>query len=127
MSDTRIKAGVLLSTAGTGGEYLTPFAAEHFPFMSPIFGKMTTPSLVVAGNKDDSPLSTRGPDWFTDAYRLSPGASDLLTLFGGEHLLGGITGYRSTNTTDESLERVAAVQTLTTAWLKTALRAGDTS
>ncbi|MEM7683177.1 MAG: alpha/beta fold hydrolase [Pseudomonadota bacterium] len=127
MSDTRIKAGVLLSTAGTGSAYLTPFAAEHFPFMSPSFTEMTTSSLVVAGDEDDSPLSTRGPDWFTDAYRLSPGASDLLTLFGGEHLLGGITGYRSTDTTDENPERVAAVQTLTTAWLKSALYEDDTS
>ncbi len=33
MSDSRIKAGVLLATPGKGGADLTPFAAENFPFM----------------------------------------------------------------------------------------------
>lgn len=121
MSDPRIKAGVLLSTTGLGGEFLTPFAAEHFSFMTPSFAELTTPTLVFAGDKDDSPLSTRGPDWFTDVYTLSPGATALVTLFGGEHLLGGITGYGVTDTTDESPERVAAVQELSTAYLRSAL------
>lgn len=121
MSDPRVKVGVLLSTTGLGDAYLTPFAAEHFAFMTPSFAEMTTPALVFAGDKDDSPLSTRGPDWFTDVYKLSPGATDLVTLFGGEHLLGGITGYKVTDTTDESPERVAAVQALITAYLRSAL------
>jgi hypothetical protein len=72
MSDPRIKAGVLLSTPGTGGGDLTPFAAENFSFMNPDFTQMTTPSLVVAGDRDQSALSKRGPDWFTDPYFLSP-------------------------------------------------------
>ncbi|PJI86053.1 chlorophyllase-like protein [Yoonia maricola] len=127
MSDPRIKAGVLLSTTGLGGEFLTPFAAEHFSFMTPSFAELTTPALVVAGDKDDSPLSTRGPDWFTDVYKLSPGATALVTLFGGEHLLGGITGYGVTDTTDESPARVSAVQELSTAYLRTALYDDDTA
>ncbi|WP_298987158.1 alpha/beta fold hydrolase [uncultured Roseibium sp.] len=127
MSDPRIKAGVLLSTTGLGGEFLAPFAAEHFSFMTPSFTELTTPALVVAGDKDDSPLSTRGPDWFTDVYTLSPGATALVTLFGGEHLLGGITGYGVTDTTDESPARVAAVQELSTAYLRSALYDDDTS
>jgi predicted alpha/beta-hydrolase family hydrolase len=119
--DPRISAGVLLATTGTG-EGLTPFAAEHFGFMRPEFTGLTTPTLVVAGDADQSMLSTtRGPDWFTDVYRLSPGATDLLTLAGGEHSLGGITGYGVTETTDESPERVALVQRATTAYLRTAL------
>ncbi|MEO1542187.1 MAG: chlorophyllase [Pseudomonadota bacterium] len=121
MSDHRIRAGVLLSAAGEGCAYLSPFAAEHFPFMSPSFAELATPALVIAGDKDDSPLSTRGPDWFTDAYWLSPGADALVTLFDGEHLLGGITGYRSADTTDENPERVAAVSDLSTAYLRRAL------
>jgi pimeloyl-ACP methyl ester carboxylesterase len=35
MSDPRVTAGVLLATTGEGGDDLTPFAAEHFPFMNP--------------------------------------------------------------------------------------------
>ncbi len=125
MSDPRIKVGVLLSATGRGGEDLGPFATEHFPFMNPSFAKMNTPTLVVAGDKDDSPLSPRGPDWFTDAYTMSPGSECLVTLFGAEHLLGGISGYLVTETTDENPERVAAVQQLTWAYLRTALYPED--
>ncbi|WP_251037378.1 alpha/beta hydrolase family protein [Paenibacillus albidus] len=81
-SDLRIKAGLLLSTTGTGGADLTPFAAEHFSFMNPSFADMNTPALVIAGDHDHSLLSTRGPDWFTDPYFLSPGSKSLLTFFG---------------------------------------------
>ncbi|WP_435841816.1 hypothetical protein [Streptomyces hygroscopicus] len=67
----------------------------------------------------------RGPDWFTDGYRLSPGATDLLTLFGAEHGLGGIQGSFDTRTTDESPERVAVVQQATLAYLRTSLGLDD--
>ncbi len=125
MSDSRIKAGVLLSTTGKGGADLSPFAAEHFPFMSPSFADMSTPALVVAGDRDQSALTFRGPDWFTDPYFLSPGPKSLLTLFGAEHSLGGISGYIVTETTDENPERVALIQRLTWAYLRTALYPED--
>ncbi|OPG13342.1 alpha/beta fold hydrolase [Microbispora sp. GKU 823] len=127
MSDSRIKAGVLLALPGTGGADLTPFAAEHFPFMNPSFAEMTTPALVVAGDRDQSLLSVRGPDWFTDAYFLSPGGKSLLTLFGAEHSLGGISGYHVTETTDENPGRVALIRRLTWAYLRTALGIDDSS
>ncbi len=127
MADSRIGAAVLLSLPGTGGPDLSPMAAEYFPFMSPDFGEMKTPSLVVAGDHDQSPLTVRGPDWFTDGYRLAPGATDLLTLFGAEHGLGGIQGAHDTRTTDESPERVAFVQEATLAYLRTALGLDDTA
>jgi pimeloyl-ACP methyl ester carboxylesterase len=125
LSDPRIKVGVLLTPAGKGGEDLSPFAAEHYPFMNPDYTNMTTPTLIVAGDKDDSPLTVRGPDWFTDAYTLSTGSKSLLTLFGGEHLLGGISGYLVTETSDENPERVAVVQQLTWAYLRSALYPED--
>jgi dienelactone hydrolase len=124
-SDPRVKAGLLLATTGTGGDDLSPFAAEHFPFMSPTFAGMTPPTLVVAGDHDDSPMSTRGPDWFTDPYTLSPGRKSLLTLFGAEHGLGGIAGYEAAETTDESPERIALIQRTSTAFLRSALGLGD--
>ena len=127
MSDSRIKAGVLLAAPGQGGANLTPFAAEHFPFMNPSFADMTAPALVIAGDRDLSPLSVRGPDWFTDPYVLSPGGKSLLTLFGAEHSLGGIPGYNVTETTDENPERVALIQRLTWAYLRTALDPEDAS
>ncbi|RKH28727.1 alpha/beta fold hydrolase [Corallococcus praedator] len=125
LSDPRISVGVLLAAAGRGGEDLSPFAARHFPYMNPSFAEMAAPALVVAGDKDDSPLSVRGPDWLTDAYTLSPGPKWLVMLFGAEHMLGGISGYLVTETTDENPERVAAVQRLTWAYLRSALYPGD--
>lgn len=127
MSDARIKAGVLLATPGLGGADLTPFAAEHFSFMNPSFADMHTPALVVAGDHDQSFLSVRGPDWFTDPYFLSPGSKSLLTLFGAEHSLGGISGYNVTETTDENPERVALIQQLTLAYMRTTLYPQDAS
>ncbi|WP_028476357.1 chlorophyllase [Nocardia sp. CNY236] len=121
MADPRIDTAVLLSLPGIGGADLTAFAAENFPFMSPDFAEMKTPSLIVAGDHDDSPLTVRGPDWFTDGYLLGPGATDLLTIFGAEHGLGGVEGDKDAQTTDESPERVALVQRATLAYLRTAL------
>ncbi|QKG19790.1 alpha/beta hydrolase family protein [Actinomadura verrucosospora] len=125
MSDPRVTAGVLLALTGRGGDDLSPFAAEHFPFMNPSFDGMTAPALVIAGDADRSPLSVRGPDWFTDPYFLSPGSKSLLTLFGAEHSLGGIPGYGVAETTDESPERVALIQRLSTAYLRSALYPED--
>ncbi|MCW3464988.1 alpha/beta hydrolase family protein [Chitinophaga nivalis] len=124
-SDPRIKAGVLLCASGRGGEDLSPFAAEHLPYINQSYAGLTTQTLVVAGDQDNSPLTVRGPDWFTDAYTLSPGAHWLATLFGGEHLLGGISGYLVTETSDENPARVAAVQQLTWAYLRSALYPED--
>ncbi|MBF6065184.1 alpha/beta fold hydrolase [Nocardia terpenica] len=126
-TDPRVKAGVLLAATGIGGDDLTPFATENFPFMSPHFDGLTTPTLVIAGDRDQSALSTRGPDWFTDVYTYSPGAQSLLTVFGAEHSLGGIHAYRATDTTDESPERVAVIREASWAYLRTALGIDDTA
>ncbi len=125
MSDPRVAAGVLLGVAGTGGDELTAFAAEHFSFMNPNFAQMTAPALMVAGDQDQSPLSTRGPDWWTDAYTQSPAEKSLLTLFGSEHTMGGIAGYSTHETTDWSLERIALIQQVTTAYLHSVLNRED--
>lgn len=124
-ADPRIKAGVLLSASGRGGADLSPFALEHFPSLNLHYADLTTPALVVAGDADHSPLTVRGPDWFADAYTLSPGVDCLVTLFGAEHMLGGISGYLVTETTDEHPARVAAVQRLTWAYLRSALYPED--
>ncbi|OON76633.1 alpha/beta hydrolase family protein [Streptomyces tsukubensis] len=126
-ADPRVKAGVLLAATGLGGGELHPFAKEHFPFMNPSFAELATPTLVVAGDRDQSKMSSRGPDWFTDAYTYGPGATDLLTLFGAEHSLGGIPNWEAAETTDENPERVAVLQRLTTAYLRSALNPSDTS
>lgn len=125
MSDPRIKVGILLAAGGRGGPDLSDFGRQYTPYLNSDFSRLTMPTLVVAGDKDQSPLTVRGPDWFYDPYHLSPGAQALLTLFGGEHMLGGISGYNVVETTDENPERVALVQSVTYAFLRSALNPGD--
>jgi len=129
LTEPRIKAGVLLAAPGNGGADLSAFAAEHYSFfLKPSFAEMTTPALVVVGDKDVSPhLTVRGADWHADPYFLSTGPKCLLTLFDAGHGLGGVSGYDVAETTDESPERVAAVQRLTGAYLRTALDPEDSA
>jgi hypothetical protein len=56
-----------------------------------------------------------------------PGPKSLLTLFGAEHGLGGVSGYDAAETTDENPERVAAVARLTRAYLRSELYPGDSA
>jgi pimeloyl-ACP methyl ester carboxylesterase len=128
ITEPRIKAGVLLAAPGRG-DALSEYAAKNYSFFaSTDFSAMTTPTLVVAGDKDDSPhLTVAGPDWHADPYHLSPSPKSLLILFGAEHGLGGISGYDVAETTDENPERVAAVQLLTWAYLRTELYPGDSA
>lgn len=129
LAEPRIKAGVLLAAPGRGGDAVTEFVAENYSFFSTMdFSKMATPTLVVAGDKDASThLTVRGPDWHADPYVLSPGPKSLLTLFGAEHGLGGVSGYDVAETTDENPERVSVVQRLTWAYLRTELHPGDSA
>lgn len=127
LTEPRIKAGILLAAPGRGGDALSEFTAKNYPFFSTMhFSGMKTPALVVAGDQDDSRhLTVIGPDWHTDPYFLAPGPKDLLTLFDAGHGLGGVSGYDVAETTDESPERVAVVQQLTWAYLRSQLYTGD--
>jgi pimeloyl-ACP methyl ester carboxylesterase len=129
LAEPRIKAGVLLAAPGRGGDALSDFAAENYSvFSTTDFSTMTTPALVVAGDKDDSPhLTVAGPDWHADPYLLSPAPKSLLTIFDAEHGLGGVSGYDVAETTDENPERVAAVERLTWAYLRSELYPGDSA
>lgn len=119
LSDSRVMASIQLATAGRGGDELTPFAHENLPWLrNQDLSHITAPGLVVAGDKDDLPLSTRGPAWTRDPYTLSRGDKSLLTVHGGEHFLGGISGYAAAETTDEDPGRVALVQQVTLAYLR---------
>ena len=129
LTDHRIKAGVLLAPPGSGGADLSAIAFERYPFFrQPTFAEMTTPTLVVVGEKDVNPnLTIRGADWQADPYYLSTGSKCLLTISGAGHGLGGVSGYDAAETTDESPERVATVQRLTWAYLRTALYPEDSA
>lgn len=125
--EPRIHAGIILTGLGNGGEDLNEFAQKLLAFhRQPDWSNMKTPALVVVGDEDDpAHFTTRGPSWHTDPYVLSPGPKSLLTVYGGGHLLGGISGYDANETTDESPERVAVVQRLTWAYLRSVLYPDD--
>jgi predicted dienelactone hydrolase len=127
LAEPRIKAGVLLAAPGRGGDALSEVAAASYSILSTTdFSTMTAPALVVAGDKDDSPhLTVAGPGWHADPYFLSPAPKALLTLFDAEHGLGGVSGYDVAETTDENPDRVAAVERLTSAYLRSELYPGD--
>jgi predicted dienelactone hydrolase len=128
LAEPRIKAGVLLAAPGRG-DALNPAMAERAPSFATIdFSQMTAPALVIAGDKDDSPhLTSVGAGWHADPYVLSPGPKSLFTLFDAEHGLGGVAGYDVAETTDENPQRVAAVQRLAWAFLRTALYPEDSA
>jgi len=127
LAEPRIKAGVLIGAPGKGAD-AAAFVSEHYPVLrNNSFAEMTMPALVVAGDKDKNINFSERDDWRTDAYHLSPGAKCLLTIFGGEHILGGISGYDAAETTDDSPERVALVQQFTLTYLRTALDPDDFS
>ena len=124
--EPRIKAGVLLAAPGNGGADLSERAAKNYSALNPDFSTMTTPTLVVAGDSDVSPhLTVRGADWHADAYHRSPGSKCLLIVFGGRHGLGGVAGYDAKETDDENPDRLAVVQRMTWAYLRSALHGGD--
>ena len=87
---------------------------------------MTTPALVVAGDKDTSaPPDGTGRGLARRPVLPLPGPKTLLTVFDAEHGLGGVSGYDAAETTDENPERVAAVARLTSAYLRSELYPGD--
>jgi hypothetical protein len=51
----------------------------------------------------------------------------MLTLIGGTHGLGGIAGYDAKETGDEDPDRLATVQRMTAAYLRSALDDADQS
>ena len=121
-TDERVSAGVLIALAGLAGQELTPLAQQFFAFMNPDFAHLTAPALFVAGDADQSVLSTRGPDWWTDAYRNSDGEKSLLTAYGADHAFGGIHAYGTMpQTPSDNPATVALVQNATATYLQSAL------
>lgn len=130
LSDPRIKTGVLLAPPGdgNGGEGLTPLVRENYTFLAEhSHAEMAGPALVVVGDSDASAyLTTRGAEYHVDAYYRSRGPKALLTVAGGYHGLGGVSGYDTAEATDdESPQRLAMVLRLTWAYLRSTLYSGD--
>lgn len=117
LRDERIKFGVILAGPGLGADLDGPAGQRYPDLKKNTFDQMTTPALIVAGEKDANPAFSSRSSWRSDPYFLSPAPKSLLTVTGAEHGLGGIAGYDAGETTDENPERFAVVQRLTWAYL----------
>ncbi|MBA2933556.1 alpha/beta fold hydrolase [Sphingomonas sp. CGMCC 1.13654] len=128
MFESRIKAGVLLTPPGRGGDDLSDFVRENFSFLNPDYTHLRTRALVVVGDADTNPFMTvRGPEWYDAAYNDGPACDAKLTIHGGRHGIGGIAGYDAKETDDEDPDRLATVQRMTSAYLRSALYVDDLS
>jgi dienelactone hydrolase len=130
LADPRFAAGLIMSAPGRGDSSLSDYAAEHYPvFLGTEFSHITTPIMVVRGENDVSEhLTTRGPDWYRDAYTDAPGARALVTVLGGEHGLGGVSGYDASEAAaEENPKLVEAVQQASLAFLTTQLGIDDSA
>lgn len=121
--EPRIKAGVLLAAPGDGrgGDGMSQLVKDNWTFLlEHTHAEISTPALVVIGENDGAPfLTTRGAAYHADAYYSSNGSKSLLTIAGGGHGLGGVSGYDTAEATDdESPERLGVTQRLTWAYLR---------
>ncbi|WP_426237611.1 alpha/beta hydrolase family protein [Pararhizobium sp. DWP1-1-3] len=124
-ADPRISAGILLAAPGRGGKDMTDENAARFPFFDVDFAMLTTPSLVVCGERDNPHFTHRGPEWHADAFHDAPGAEALLMINAVGHGLGGIAGLDAKETEIEAPDALEATKRLTLAWLQTALGAEE--
>ncbi|MEG3089261.1 alpha/beta hydrolase family protein [Sphingomonas sp. PB4P5] len=125
LREPRIKVGVLLASLGRSQDLNGPMGLRY-PALGLDFSTMTTRTLVVFGDHDVSPhLTERDAQWHADPYHHGPGADCLLTLFGAKHGLGGVAGYDAKETDDEDPDRLAVVQRMLWAYLRSTLYPGD--
>jgi len=125
--ESRLKARVLIGASG-GPEGFNGAARQHYPVLAAgDFSTMTLPALIVNGDKDINLMFSDVDNWRADAYYHSPGPKDLLTVFGAEHIFGGISGYDARETSDEDPERVAFVCQTILAYIRSTFDPSDSS
>ncbi len=126
-AEPRLKARVLIGVSG-GPEGFNGAARQRYPILAGVnFKTMVLPTLIVNGDKDKNLMFSDVDNWRADAYYQSTGPKDLLTVFGAEHIFGGISGYDALETSDENPDRVAFVCESILAYLHSALNPKDHS
>ena len=128
LAEPRLKARVMIGLPG-GPEGLNETGRKLFgnPLSGTDFSTMTLPALVINGDKDKNPNFSDLENWRADAYYHSPAPKSLLTVFDGEHIFGGISGYDVSETTDENPDRVTFLSMSIIAYLRSAFDENDTS
>ena len=126
-AEPRLKARVLIGASG-GPEGFNGAARQLYPVLAAgDFNTMALPALIVNGDKDVNLMFSDVDNWRADAYYQSPGPKDLLTVFGAEHIFGGISGYDARETSDENPERVAFVCESIVAYIRSTFDPNDPS
>jgi hypothetical protein len=127
-AEPRLKASVMIGLPG-GSEGLNETGRKLFgnPISGTDFLTMTLPALVINGDKDMNPNFSDLKNWRADAYYQSPAPKSLLTVFNGEHIFGGISGYDVSETTDENPDRVTFLSMAIIAYLRSAFDDNDKS
>ena len=128
LAEPRLKARVMIGLPG-GPEGLNETGRKLFgnPLSGTDFSTMTLSALVINGDKDKNPNFSDLENWRADAYYHSPAPKSLLTVFDGEHIFGGISGYDVSETTDENPDRVTFLSMSIIAYLRSAFDENDTS
>ena len=128
LAEPRLKARVMIGLPGDP-EGLNETGRKLFgnPLSGSDFSTMTLPALVINGDKDKNPNFSDLENWRADAYYHSPAPKSLLTVFDGEHIFGGISGYDVSETTDENPDRVTFLSMSIIAYLRSAFDENDTS
>ena len=128
LAEPRLKARVMIGLPG-GPEGLNETGRKLFgnPLSGSDFSTMTLSALVINGDKDKNPNFSDLENWRADAYYHSPAPKSLLTVFDGEHIFGGISGYDVSETTDENPDRVTFLSMSIIAYLRSAFDENDTS
>lgn len=127
MPETRLKARVMIGAPSSPKGLNGDFALTNYPVLKGIdFTTMTLPALVVHGDKDINVNFSNIENWRADAYYDSPGNKSLLTIFGAEHIYGGVSGWDAAETSDEDPARVAFVCESILAYIRSAMDTNDT-
>ena len=130
LSDSRVKAGVLIGAPGIGNdEHFAEWAKTNYPVLYYTdFEQMTGTGLIIVGDQDLNPNFSNRLSYRADAYSASPGGNKtMVTMYGAGHIFGGISGYDAAETDDENPERVATLRALVWAYLRSQLYSGDSS
>lgn len=128
LPDSRLKARVMIGAPG-GPEGLNgDFALTNYPILKGInYKTMSLPALVIYGDKDINLNFSDVENWRADAYHDAPGSKSLLTVFGAEHIYGGVSGWDVAETSDENPERVAFVCESILTYIHSAMDLSDNS
>lgn len=121
LTEPRLGAAIAIAPPGNGTD-LAGWARHHYPELGGVdLSTMRQPVLTLVGDKDFSANFSNRESWRSDPFHVAPSPQTLATIFAGEHLLGGISGWDSREASDENPSRLAEVQRLTWAYLRTAL------